>query len=186
MKILIFIKRHNLLNGFKIIRHKVYLKWAHNHLPAVLPGQRCVGSSSRCPAVLCSVYPAALRPSAGELKLQAVAETPALPLKPGPLLDEPEGVGERWEGKMYWWHYIKIKATEMVEQQRNKPGWVSAGASSVSLWKENGERWLMKRKQKDKKRNKVSWGASERWWKRVIQWLQSDWDEIGGSHSSLC
>lgn len=94
--------------------------------------------------------------------------------------------GERWEGKMYWWRYIKIKATEMVERHRNKPGWVSAGASSVSLWKENGECWLMKRKQKDKKRNKVSWGASEGWWKRVIQWLQSDWDQIGASHSSLC
>lgn len=164
----------------------MYLNRAHKHLPAVLPGQRRVGSGSHRPAVLCSVYPAAPRPSAGELKLRAAAETPALPLKPGPLLDEPGGVGERWEGKMYWWHYIKIKATEMVEQHRNKPGWVSAGASSVSLWKENGECWLMKRKQKDKNRNKVSWGASEGWWKRVIQWLQSDWDQIGASHSSLC
>lgn len=63
----------------------------------MLPGQRRVGSGSLRPAALCSVYPAAPRPSAAELKLRAAAETPALPLKPGPLLDEPGGVGERRE-----------------------------------------------------------------------------------------
>lgn len=61
-----------------------------NHA-AVFPGQKFVCIGSHCPAARSSVYFAAPRPSAGELKLLAAAETAEPWTKPDLLSDEPEG-----------------------------------------------------------------------------------------------